>query len=89
MTEFVRKNLGAIRAALDHHNHDCPVPATAILLNPVDHGLLGHTCLWGLPVKPDERVRVKKVRIECDGSAWEIEAELAEHLRAGASATSA
>jgi len=75
---FESKNLAAIRAALDHHNADCPMPATAILLNPIDHGLIGWDELWGLPVLPDERVPTKRVRIQCDGSAFGIEDEVAE-----------
>jgi len=70
-------NLVAIRSALDHHNGDCLIAARAILLNPIDHALLGWDALWGLPVLADEAVRVKRVRIVCDGSAWGIEGELA------------
>lgn len=73
---FEAKNLHAIRAALDHHNKTCPVPAKAILLNPVDHELFGWDELWSLRVLPDERVTVKRVRIDCGGSAWLIESEL-------------
>jgi hypothetical protein len=75
-------NLQAIRAALDHHNGDCPVPARAILLHPVDHGLLGWSELWGLPVLADQRVRIKHVRIDCEGAAWDVETEL-ETMLAG------
>jgi hypothetical protein len=78
VTQFESKNLGAIRAALDHHNAECPVPANAILLNPVDHELIGWDELWGLPVLADERVPTKRVRIQCDGSAFGIEDEIAE-----------
>ena len=78
MSGFESKNLAAIRAALDHHNADCPVPANAILLNPVDHELMGWDELWGLPVLPDERVATKRVRIQCDGSAFGIEDEFAD-----------
>lgn len=80
MSGFESKNLGAIRAALDHHNATCPVPANAILLNPVDHGLIGWDELWGLPVLADERVPTKRVRIQCDGSAFGIEDELTEAI---------
>lgn len=73
MSRFAAKNLAAIRAAIDHHNASCPVPASAILLNPVDHELLGFDELWGLPVLPDERVPTKRVRIRCDGSAFGVE----------------
>ncbi len=78
MSGFESKNLAAIRAALDHHNADCPVPANAILLNPVDHELMGWDELWGLPVLADERVPTKRVRIQCDGSAFGIEDEVAD-----------
>jgi hypothetical protein len=78
VTEFESKNLAAIRAALDSHNSECPVPAKAILLNPVDHELMGWDELWGLPVLPDDRVPTKRVRIDCDGSAFGIEDEVAE-----------
>lgn len=73
MSKFAAKNLAAIKAALDHHNGSCPVAANAILLNPVDHELLGFDELWGLPVLADERVPTKRVRIQCDGSAHGIE----------------
>ena len=56
----------------------CPVPANAILLNPVDHGLIGWDELWGLPVLADDRVPTKRVRIQCDGSAFGIEDEVAD-----------
>lgn len=85
MSDFEFKNLARIRAALDHHNSTCPVPAKAILLNPVDHGLLLCDELWGLPVQADDRVPVKRIRIACDGSAWECEKELAELVSNGAS----
>jgi hypothetical protein len=80
VSEFESKNLAAIRAALDHHNSSCPVPANAILLNPVDHELMGWDELWGLPVLPDDRVPTKRVRIDCDGSAHGIEDEIAEAI---------
>ncbi|MFM8561740.1 MAG: hypothetical protein ACKOH7_03330 [Solirubrobacterales bacterium] len=78
MSDFESRNLAAIRAALDEHNGSCPVPANAILLNPVDHGLMGWDELWGLPVLADDRVPTKRVRIQCDGSAFGIEEEVAE-----------
>ena len=78
MSRFESKNLAAIRAALDQHNDSCPVPANAILLNPVDHELIGWDELWGLPVLADERVPTKRVRIQCDGSAFGIEDEVAD-----------
>jgi hypothetical protein len=75
---FESKNLAAIRAALDQHNATCPVAANAILLNPVDHALIGWDELWGLPVLADERVPTKRVRIQCDGSAFGIEDEVTD-----------
>ena len=78
MSRFGAKNLAAIKAAVDHHNSTCPVPANAILLNPVDHELIGWDELFGLPVLADERVPTKRVRIDCDGSANGIEDELEE-----------
>lgn len=78
MSQFAAKNLGAIKAALDQHNASCPVPANAILLNPVDHSLIDFEELWGLPVLADDRVPTKRVRIRCDGSAFGIEDEVAE-----------
>ncbi len=80
MSKFESKNLGAIRAALDGHNQSCPVPGNAILLNPVDHELIGWDELWGLPVLADERVPTKRVRIQCDGSAFGIEDEMADAI---------
>lgn len=78
MTSFWR--MASIRAALDHHNSDCPQPALAILLHPDDHAELDMPRLWGLPVVADARCRVGFLRIDCGGSAWEIEAELAAYL---------
>jgi hypothetical protein len=78
VSQFAAKNLAAIKAALDQHNADCPVPANSILLNPVDHELLGFDELWGLPVLADERVPTKRVRIDCDGSAFGLEDEVAD-----------
>ena len=80
MSEFEVKNLIRIRLAVDRHNTACPAPPKAILLNPVDHGLMGFDELWGIPVLADDRVRVKLCRIECDGSAQDIEEELAAYL---------
>lgn len=80
MSKFESKNLGAIRAAIDAHNQSCPVPGNAILLNPVDHELIGWDELWGLPVIADERVPTKRVRIQCDGSAFGIEEEMTEAI---------
>jgi hypothetical protein len=80
VSQFAAKNLGAIKAAVDQHNATCPVPANAILLNPVDHALIDFDELWGLPVLADERVPTKRVRIQCDGSAFGIEDEVADAI---------
>jgi hypothetical protein len=84
VSRFKYRNVRAIRQALDRHNENCPVPAQAILLNPVDHALLGWDGLWGVPVMPDETVRVKRIRIQCDGSAANINSELHVYLRTDA-----
>lgn len=73
-------NLMAMRRALDQHNARCPEPARAFLLNPTDHGLLGWDELWGVPVLADADVPVKRFRIDCAGSAENVEHELAAHL---------
>jgi hypothetical protein len=70
--------LAFVRAGLDHHNQTCPMTPRAILLNPGNHELFGWDELWGIPVLPDERVAAKRFRIDCDGSAFGIEDELAE-----------
>jgi len=80
VSQFAAKNLAAIKAAVDAHNADCPVPANAILLNPIDHELIGFDELFGLPVLADERVPTKRVRIDCDGSAFGIEDEVADAI---------
>jgi hypothetical protein len=72
--------MASIRAALDHHNSECAQPAHAILLHPDDHAELGLPRLWGLPAVADERCRPGFLRIDCSGSAWQIETELAAYL---------
>jgi hypothetical protein len=69
-------NSFAIRAGIDRHNAKCPIPADAVLLNPIDHGLMGYQRLWGFPVLPEATVTTKCFRIRCEGSAAEIEHEL-------------
>jgi hypothetical protein len=83
-TRFEVLNLFAIRIALDRHNARCPLRAQGILLNPIDHGLLGWDRLWGLPVQPDARVAIKRVRVGCEGSAADVDEELEELLREAA-----
>ncbi|HEX7060050.1 MAG TPA: hypothetical protein VF176_09390 [Solirubrobacterales bacterium] len=80
-TRFEVLNLIAMRIALDRHNAQCPLPARGIHLNPVDRGLLDWGSLWGLPVLPDTRVAMKRVRIDCEGSADNVDEELEELLR--------
>ena len=80
MSSFEARNLAAISAAVQHHNDTCPVPANSILLNPVDHELLGWDELHGLPILPDDQVPTKRVRIDCDGSAHGIEDEVADAI---------
>ncbi|MEA2266760.1 MAG: hypothetical protein QOE27_2343 [Solirubrobacteraceae bacterium] len=53
----------------------------AILLNPGNHELFGWDELWGIPVLPDDWVAPKRFRIDCDGSAFGIESEVAEMVR--------
>jgi hypothetical protein len=65
-----------MRSALDRHNAGCARPPQAILLNPIDHGLMRWDNLWGLPVLADDRVPVKGVYIQCDGLTWDSEEEL-------------
>jgi hypothetical protein len=78
--------LAFIRAGLDHHNASCPMTPRAILLNPANHELFGWDELWGVPVLPDDRVAPKRFRIDCDGSAFGIEDEIAEATPAEAPA---
>jgi hypothetical protein len=70
--------LAAIRAGLDHHASSCPMTPKGILLNPGNYELFGWDELWGVPVLPDDRVAPKRFRIDCDGSAFGIEDEVAE-----------
>jgi hypothetical protein len=73
-------NLVAIRRGIDQHNTNCPIDVDAILLNPMDHGLLDHPRLWGVPVISDSTVGVKCFRLRCDGSAVDIEHEFEAYL---------
>ncbi len=41
---------------------------------------MGFNNLWGVPVVADESVPVKRVQIDCEGSAERIEEELADHV---------
>lgn len=73
ITRFLVVNVVSMRAALDDHNATCPVPARAFLLHPVDHGLLPWDALWGVPLRANDRVPVKRFRLDCGASAWQIE----------------
>ncbi len=78
--------LAFIRTGLDHHAGTCPLAPKAILLNPGNYELFGWEELWGIPVLPDDRVAPKRFRIDCDGSAFGIEEEVAEAIAAEAPA---
>ena len=76
MPSLEAEMLEFIRRGLDHHAQSCPLAPKAILLNPGNHELFGWDELWGIPVLADDRVAPKRFRIDCDGSAFGIEAEL-------------
>ncbi len=80
VTDWTRKIVVGLRASLDNHNAKCPVPASAFLLHPTDHGLLDMKTLWGIPIQADDRVPVKRMRLRCPATAADIEDEIAEHL---------
>lgn len=77
---FEINNLISIRRGVDRHNARCPIPPEAILLNPIDCELMDHPRLWGIPVLSDPTVPMRRCRIQCDGSAEEIEAELSQYM---------
>jgi len=79
--DFLGKNIRKIQAGVQHHNSTCGVPARAILLHPLEHEKLGVQELWGLAVCADERVRLGRFRIDCEGSAWRVEDELELHTQ--------
>jgi hypothetical protein len=74
--DFLSKNIRKIQAGVQHHNRTCGVPARAILMHPAEQAKLGVEKLWGLPICADERVRLGRFRIDCEGSAWRVEDEL-------------
>jgi hypothetical protein len=84
MASLEAQMLEAIRAGIDQHNRDCPMPAKAILLNPGNYELFDWQELWGIPVMPDERVKPERFRIDCDGSAFGIEDAVEEFAPARA-----
>jgi hypothetical protein len=77
MASLEAEMLAFIRRGLDHHAKSCPLAPRAILLNPGNHELFGWDELWGVPVLADDRVAPKRFRIDCDGSAFGIEDEIA------------
>jgi hypothetical protein len=80
MASLEAEMLEFIRRGLDHHAQSCPLAPKAILLNPGNHELFGWDELWGIPVLADDRVAPKRFRIDCDGSAFGIEAEISEAI---------
>jgi hypothetical protein len=81
MASLEAEMLAFIRRGLDHHASTCPLAPRAILLNPGNYELFGWDELWGVPVLPDDRVAPKRFRIDCDGSAFGIEEEVAQEVR--------
>ena len=82
MASLEAEMLAHVRRGLDHHASTCPLAPRAILLNPGNHELFGWDELWGIPVLPDDRIAPKRFRIDCDGSAYGIEEEIAEAISA-------
>jgi hypothetical protein len=82
MASLEAEMLAHVRRGLDHHASTCPLAPRAILLNPGNHELFGWDELWGIPVLPDDRIAPKRFRIDCDGSAFGIEEELAQEVEA-------
>ena len=78
MPSLQAEMLSYIRRGLDQHATTCPMQPNAILLNPGNYELFGWDELWGIPVLADDRVAPKRFRIDCDGSAFGIEEEVAE-----------
>jgi len=77
MASLEAEMLAFIKAGVDHHNASCPMAPRAILLNPGNHELFGWDEIFGIPVLADDRVAPKRFRIDCDGSAFGIEDEMA------------
>jgi hypothetical protein len=69
-----------IKAGLEHHDATCPMPARAILLNAGNYELFGRQELFGLPLEPRDDIPPKRFRIDCPGSASDIENEIADAL---------
>ena len=81
MASLEAEMLEHIRRALDDHAKTCPMQPRAILLHPGNHEMLGWDELWGIPVLADDRVAPKRLRIDCDGSAFGIEGAVEEMIR--------
>ena len=75
-TEMIER----IKLGLAHHDATCPMPARAILLNTGNYELFGRDELFGLPLEPRDDIPPKRFRIDCPGSAYGIEDEIAEAL---------
>ena len=82
MPSLEAEMLEFIPPGLDHHAQSCPLAPRAILLNPGNHQLFGWDELWGIRFYADDRVAPKRFRIDCDGSAYGIEAEIADAIAA-------
>lgn len=54
-----------IRTAIELHAERCERDPKVILLNPSNFDLLGIVEVLGLPVLPDDRVPLMRVRIHC------------------------
>lgn len=61
------KNLGALDAALKHHNTTCPYPPTGIWMNPYEVERLGWDEYKGVPIKGDEKMQTGRFRVTCGG----------------------
>ena len=72
--------MSRIKLAIEHHDATCPMPARAILMNSGNYELFGRDELFGLPVEPRDNIPPKRFRIDCPGSAYGIEDEIAEQV---------
>ena len=50
-------------------------------MHPTEYVKLGVEQLWGLRICADERVRLGRFRIDCEGSAWRVEDDLELYTR--------
>jgi hypothetical protein len=80
ITTFQRRNLLAIRGAVEHHAATCCDRPLGILLNPIDYMALDVDELWGLPVEPDASVTVKRLVLHCVEDHERREASLQQFL---------